>query len=301
MADKRCFVQFSHPGREHEPASGRHWNKLKYDHRRKFMRLRGKWIDGDGARPSGKLRAWGEWESESDLICKFNPPTGDARHPRYLWEPYYVPKNSYRCLHNTDPFIFGDRFLYSNCRQAKLVGLRSLDRGSVIAFGSGKMVGSERKWVLDTVLVVKDSVDYDMRMARTEFAGWASDTFLDVTGGPLSDHPDNASDSGTCAPSCTPASARLRLYRGATLNDPVDGMFSFFPAIPEDGGSGFPRPFVDLPRKYFNPKSWQAPKGARCSRTPDELRCLWDSLVAQVHDKDLVLGTYAELPERRMG
>ena len=36
MADKRRFVQFPHPGREHDPASGRDWNKLKYGHRRSF-------------------------------------------------------------------------------------------------------------------------------------------------------------------------------------------------------------------------------------------------------------------------
>ena len=59
-------------------------------------------------------------------------------------------------LHNTDPFIFGDRFLYSNCKQATSTRLRSLGRGSVIAFGSH----TARRWVLDTVMVVAGSVDY---------------------------------------------------------------------------------------------------------------------------------------------
>lgn len=58
MADKRCFVQFPHPGREHDPTSGRDWNKLKCDHRRKFMRLRGEWVQGDGTTKSGYLWAW---------------------------------------------------------------------------------------------------------------------------------------------------------------------------------------------------------------------------------------------------
>ena len=163
MTDKRCFVQFPHPGGEHGPKSGRCWHRSKYNHRRKFMQLRGKWVEGDGTERSGNLWAWGEWEPESDLIREFNPPRGDKQHPRYLWDPYYVPRNSYRCLHNTDPFIFGKHFLYSNCRQPIQGegGLKRLGRGSVIAFGSGKTINGEPRWMLDTVLVVSDFVDYD--------------------------------------------------------------------------------------------------------------------------------------------
>ena len=36
----------------------------------------------------------------------------------------------------------------------------------MIAFGSGKKVGGERKWVLDTVLVVADSLTYSAPEAR---------------------------------------------------------------------------------------------------------------------------------------
>ena len=145
MVDSRCFVQFSHPGGEHEPDRGRMkvWHKLEHAHMRKFMRLRGQWIDENGNRQAGDLHAWGEWEPESEVVAKLNPPDDDPRHPHYLWRPFYVPKEDYRGLHNTDPFIFGARFLYSNCRQCNKFGptnLTRLDRGSVIAFGSGKTV-----------------------------------------------------------------------------------------------------------------------------------------------------------------
>ena len=76
-------------------------------------------------------------------------------------------------------------------------------------------------------------------------------------------------------------------------------MFSFFPVTPTSGDSGFPRPLIELPSEYFNPRSWQAPKGLWRNRSADELRGLWDSLARQVFDAGLVLGTYAELPERR--
>jgi hypothetical protein len=281
MADSRCFIQFSHPGREHEPERGgvKTWNKNSRSHKRKFLQFVGEWIEPDARRRTGGMRGWGEWEPESDLIRELHQPGGDPQYPRYLWLPYYITKDDYLGLHNTDPFIFGERFLYSNCGQASKPGLTHLGDGSVIAFGSGKKIKGERRWMLDTVLVVKDSVEYRSPEILKVLDEWAPDAFLLETGGLLT-------DSG-------------RLYRGATPDDPVDGMFSFFPAIPAGGDSGFPRPLIDLPSKYFNPLSWQSPKGLWHDRTAEELRGLWDSLVSQVRAKGLVIGTHASLPERR--
>ena len=67
------------------------------------MEFRGKWIEEDGGARSGSLCAWGEWEAESDLVCQLNQPCQDSLYPRYLWHPYYVPKDDYERLHNTDP------------------------------------------------------------------------------------------------------------------------------------------------------------------------------------------------------
>ena len=260
-------------------------------------KFHGDWIEKDGTKRSGDLWTWGEWEPESRRIREFNAKNGGPYHPRYLWEPYWIRKNSYQGLHNTDPFIFGERFLYSNCRQTSQnsAWLRSVAQGSVIAFGSGKTIKGERRWILDTVLVVKDFVDYEIRKAHMELRDWAPNTFLHVTGGPLSNNDGEASHSGTCA---RPA-PRLRLYRGATFDDPVDKMFSFFPARSADGDSGFQRPTIDLPSKHFNPCNWQAPKGAKHDLSADDLHDLWKSLVTQVRNNRLVLGTWAELPPRR--
>ena len=282
MDDRRCFVQFPHPGREHEPDrdGGKTWNKSNRSHRRKFMRFRGEWIERDGGKRTGDLYAWGEWEPESELIRELHQPVGDSQYPRYLWRPYYMPKNDYQGLHNTDPFIFCERFLYSNCGQGSKPGLTRLGDGSIIAFGSGKEIMGERRWMLDTVLVVKDSVEYCPPEASTALDEWApEDAFWVATGGLLT-------DSG-------------RLYRGATPDDPVDGMFSFFPAIPAGSDGGFSRPLIDLPSDYFNARNWQAPKGLWRDRTAEELHGLWYSLVSQVRAKGLVLGTYAEPPECR--
>ena len=93
----------------------------------------------------------------------------------------------------------------------------------------------------------------------------------------------------------------LRLYRGATPDSDVEGMYSFFPAMPAGGGSGFPRPSITLPNNYFD-VSVQYAKGQRLGLpdvAPGELRKLWNDLVSQVRGAGLVLGTHAELPERR--
>ena len=125
--------------------------------------------------------------------------------------------------------------------------------------------------------------------------GGSREVFLDVTAGPL-----RASLGVNSGPSCgSPGEERLRLYRGATPDDPVDGLFSFFPASPAGGDTGFPRPRIDLSAADFNPASSRSPKGIRRDRTPDELRGLWNRLVEQVRGEGLVLGTHAELPERR--
>ena len=296
MADKRCFVQFPHPGGEHGPRSGSEWNRTKRDHQRKFMQFRGKWIDEDRITHTDNLRAWGEWEPESKLICKFDPENGRPHHPRHLWKPYWIRKEEedYRCLHNTDPFIFGDCFLYSNCGQSapSKKGLKNIGVGSVIAFGSGKTIGGKRKWVLDTVLVVRESRCYDPLDPRMALEGKVPEAFLKVTGGPLTSDPKlkKSADDGYAK--------EFRLYWGATPDDPVDEMFSFFPAVLADRESSFARPIIDLKdNKVLNPDNWQTPKGAGTCRQPQELRRLWDSLVEQVlGNKNLVLGTHAEMP-----
>ncbi len=295
MADLRRFVQFPHPGGEHSAESGRVWNPNRPDspHRRKFMLLDGQWIDGNNELQTGVLNAWGEWEPEAECVAELGRD-GRPGLPRYLWRPYYVPKASYRELHNTDPFIFGPQFLYSNCRQPRHRSLRRLARSSVIAFGSGKTINGERRWVLDTVLVVKDFVDYDPARAQRELKEWAPAEWLDVTAAPLAD-----SMGGSCGGCMSATGTRFRLYRGATPADPADAMYSFVPALPAGADIGFPRPLIDLQGEYFNPQSWQAPKGLRYERSVDELQSLWNSLVQQVREAGLVVGTGVDAPTPR--
>ena len=287
---KRCFIQFPHPGKEHSSGA---WNNKTNGHKRRFMQVHGDWIEKDGTKRTGDLWVWGEWEPESNLIREFNAKHGGPYHPRYLWEPYWAPReDSYQGLHNTDPFIFGDCFLYSNCGQLgrNRRGLKHLDQGSVIVFGSGKKADGEKKWMLDTVLVVRDGFPYDPLALHKGLGCKVPDAFLHVTGGPLAaDLAENPEKGG------------FRLYRGATPDDPVRGMFSFFPAMPANGDAGFARPFISLQGESFNPRNWRSPKGhgRNCrGHTLKDLRRLWNSLVTHVRDVGLVLGTRAEVPPR---
>ena len=278
-----CFVQFIHPGGEHRPDAGnfKDWIALNTPHARKFIQLRGRWVEHDGSTHSGDLYAWGEWEAQSELLR----PLGGSRaggYPQHLWRAYYrVPADGrFDGLRNTDPFIFGGRFLYSNCQQPARPGLRNLGRGSVIVFGSYKA----HQWILDTVLVVAGSVPYTASQADRELEDLAPDVevpeaFLDVTAAPL------ASEGWD---------GEFRLYWGATPNDPVDGMYSFFPASPADDGPGFARPAIELDGHYFTKKLPRNHK--RRPASLETLDSLWRSLVEQVHDEGLVLGVHAAPP-----
>ena len=153
----------------------------------------------------------------------------------------------------------------------------------MVAFGSV----ANYEWVLDTVLVVADFVDYHAASMRADVGDRVPRDFMDVTGDPIIRNED--------------ADLPLRLYTGATHENPVKGMFSFFPAMPAGSDVGFPRPSISLPSKRFT-KNVQSAKGHAMGPPNvsfEELRGLWDCLVAQVREAGLVLGTHAELPERR--
>lgn len=277
MPDSRRFIQLTHPGKEHGPECGGTWHRSsdargRHQHQRKFMQVAGEWIDANGNSAGGLLWAWGEWEAQSTRLRDLDS-SGGAGLPQRLWQPFYIAMSDYGQLHNTDPFIFGDRFLYSNCQQwsARRNGLRHLDRGSVIAFGSRV----NQEWVLDTVMVVVDFIDYVARDVLAMLVDCTPEAFRAVSGQPIA-HGESA----------------LRLYRGATPATAVEGMYSFFPAMPAGSESGFRRPSITLPDNYFG-VDVQYAKGHKLGLpdvAPDELPRLWDDLVRQVRDADLVLG-----------
>jgi hypothetical protein len=229
--DKVCFVQFMHPGAEHEPPDDGKMGWNSGDHARKFLVANGLATSRRGAQ-ADELVFWGEWEPQSRVVEAYDPTVLDG--PRWLHEPTWSPLEPPRWSQNTDPFVFGDRFHYTGCQQHKRnrrgakqpTQLRRLARGSVILFGSCR----RDRFMLDTVFVVDRYVDHRRKDRATALAGKISATYEAVTIDPWyrGNDPDDVS---------------YRLYFGATVDAPIEGMFSYVPCLPRaDAPSGFARP-----------------------------------------------------------
>jgi hypothetical protein len=279
MRERRCFVQFIHPGGEHRPDAGdiKRWNVG--NHQRKFLKRPGRYIAGDEEH-EGDLAFWGEWEAESRVLTRWQPDA--PAEPHYLWEPYFEDHKDGQWRQNTDPWVYGDRFQYTGCLQHTRLGptqLRYLSRGSVVLFGS--CVGKTR-FVIDTVFVVDEWTHHEEAAWREQLAGRVSDTYRKVTMEPWYSSP-------------LPAGQSHRLYFGATRDTPVGEMFSFFPCrLSEEGDTGFARPTIRLPG-LITPHLTQGKKITRDLGIA-EVANLWRGVADQVEDQGLALGVHAETP-----
>lgn len=270
------FVQFPHPGREHRPQPPQVGTVMPWnvgDHRRKFLRAHGRYLV-DGREHAGAFAFWGEWEPQSRVVDAW-PADGDK--PRFLHEPLFEAPPDGVEHQNTDPYVFGDRFLYTNCRQLRSPALRRLEPGSLILFGSGRGEG----FILDTVLVVgDDGIDY---------------TFgdLDVAG-------DQLTDDVIFRPLASLARYRgrqCRAYHGASWDMPHDGLFSYVPSRPVQGDARFARPLLQ-PRgalqDLINPRLRMAARIRDVST--GQIAAAWNQVRDLVEDQGLALGVHADPP-----
>jgi hypothetical protein len=249
MDEKLCFVQFLHPGGEHKPDDGsfKRWNTN--EHKRKFLVRPGRYVAGANLL-EGEIEFWGEWEPESRVVKAIADPIPHG--PRFNNEPYYVLPESFIGLQNTDPFFLGERFHYTGCQQRTKKGatqLRYLKRGSLILFGSCE---DKSAFVLDTVFVVDHWIDHDRASHDRFLKGAIPKEYMQVT---ISAWYQEPSDRNSCAPAGQQET--WRLYFGASYEEPLRGMYSFFPCRPYDVRSnGFARPTIKLSgRNYGQSKS----------------------------------------------
>jgi hypothetical protein len=299
-------VQFPHPGVEcRSRTDDVPWNTGPA-HRRKFLVGAGRFVDVDERVGEAELVLWGEWEPPSQIERRW-PVSG--RLPRALHRPYWTTPLTPGFRHNTDPWVSGERMLYSNCRQTRMQPRRSnaaprrvptsmqeLQRGSVICFGS-RIAG---EFCLDTVFVVASkerwSADADGELN-------VGDAFLTCTARPIAQTAASGCGcgSGSTATGCAvEANAELTLFRGATYDDPVDGMFSFVPArLASEEDPRFARPPIRI-AGLINPASWRGPSGATRPLDIATIRNSWQSLKEQVATAGLVLGVSLDTPTRRV-
>jgi hypothetical protein len=107
--------------------------------------------------------------------------------------------------------------------------LASLDKGSIVLFGSKGHQGSNSFFQIDTVFVVGDYLEYDTQYADALVDGRVPETYREIV-------------YKMAFPEPTEVSLKLRLYFGATYESPLNGMYSFVPAKPYKlGEEGFPR------------------------------------------------------------
>ncbi len=109
------------------------------DHRRKFLLAPGSYVDAEDRHPHrDDLVFWGEWEPPSQIVQRW---PRDGRLPRALHRPFWVRPATAGSRQNTDPWVFGEQMLYSNCKQItgktrRATSMQRLAVGSVICFGS---------------------------------------------------------------------------------------------------------------------------------------------------------------------
>lgn len=276
MSSPVYVVQFPHPGGEHQPKGDiQPWNTD--DHRRKFLINEGSYVDAAGKQHEGLLTFWGEWEAPSKVVQKWEP---DRQLPSFLHEPFWCQPNTKSPRQNTDPWVFGDRFLYSNCRQLTRKHNRSalqyLSKGSLILFGS-QLGGA---FVLDTVFVVASKERYNLAAIGRLAA-------------------DNAFRVCTLESLVTPTNLGydFTLYRGATYEAQVEGMFSFVPCRRADSAKRrFARPAISLP-SFVNPNLSMGAKGAKVAVSPQVVRTQWQSVREQALAAGCDLGVRFDTPQ----
>jgi hypothetical protein len=285
-------VQFVHPGFEYhgsEYVGGRStrsgvmgWKPGLSRHDRKFMLTRGSVLDCDTGRDHASVPIvfWGEWEGPS-VFWKLNGPPGKPM-PSIIHAPFRPAHCPIVPIQNTDPMVFGDAFVYSNCLQNAYRSLRTLGRGSIVLFGRHARVNGQRSFSLDTCLVI-DRVE-TLAPVPIDVASYTSDLLTDVVLSPL--HTEGAVDD-------------LTVYFGQRRSPERSGPFSFFPARPASATMPlFARPQISAMgplHGVISPENMQGIK-TTSGLSVEDRDAIWEEVVRQLAKQDCGLGYHAEPP-----
>jgi len=174
---RRRVIQFSHPGVEFpdrrpgadfkrksnthvewnaDGMSGiRYWN-TRNSHFRKFIAMDdlSYLVENETHPRKGLATFWGEWEPHSAFSVHQSTQGEFMVHKPFIDLNCARPKK-----HNTDPFVYGNAFWYTDCKQARYRNVRELAVSSLILFGTERPV--DETFLLDTVFVVKRRHSYE--------------------------------------------------------------------------------------------------------------------------------------------
>jgi hypothetical protein len=285
------LVQVVHPGFEYHRAehvggrtirSGVMPSKPgRSQHDRKFMLTRGSLFDPDTGEDhtSVPLVFWGEWEGPS-VFWRVQSPGRPL--PRIVHAPFRPSSSPTAPVQNTDPMVFGDAFIYSNCLQGTYPSLRALSPGSMVLFGRYARTNGRPSFSLDTCLVI-DQVQ-TLRPTPVDPDSYGEDLLTDAVLGPLFTEGMNRD---------------LRVYFGRARSPPGEGMFSFFPArLAVDSPPLFARPELSSTAALegsVSPGNMQGIKVTAHLSITDR-NAIWAEIVAQVQRQGCWLGHHAAPP-----
>ena len=299
------------------------WNNGS--HRRKFLKCPGEFVDRIQNVHHNELRFslpqksellfWGEMEFPT-AVHKINNPEIDSKYPHYIHEPiaqkrlqfdadneeqlyklygsafendgtvFYDASMGYQ---NTDPYVFGDYFSYSCCKQnrnGKPVKLQRLLPGDVIIYYSTE----KNSFMIDTVFVVGEVVGRYKRNYYDEIKPYITEMYNQTVILPA------LYGSGLNIDN----KAEFTLYHSATYNNPVNGMFSYFPCRLSSEGfaKGFPR-FELCNGKLTDDIQIKQKQGFGILETKGQnhIKDIWMILTEQITQSGFLLGIQADEPQ----
>lgn len=194
------IVKFYHSGVVDKKSSNQKNDRYKRKHKRKLIINEISFLNKHNevcTTDNGYF--WGEWEAESDCQKRDNFYLHSIKYPSEIETNKKIAycnkcgKDEYQVL-NTDPYVFGNYFIYSNCMQDRYRNLKALKENDLIIFGSQK----NNFFIIDTVFVV------DKQIRKED----CSKCFIRATGNLIDD--------------------TYLIYKGKTFKED-NGLFSFFP------------------------------------------------------------------------
>lgn len=291
------IVIFPHPSGEHGRQSPIDNTMIDYsgkkyirwnngEHARKFLKNEGKILYQNGEIEEGNILFWCEWEPQSKILKDFGYLKKEKELPNYIQFPFWDVDER---IQNTDPFIFGKNFYWAFCRQNRQPELTNIERGDIILFGSIL----KKEFVLDTLFVVKDYIDYNWSLYHTGKLSAITKKSLE--------YDEITLKAGSCG--TQNLYTNFRFYIGNNYDNlNSNNIFSFFPAqmFTDNLTKGFKRPVIDLSIISNNPDDLKLnPQSAKIIQihSQDRLKDIWEKIVTKVREKTEI-GIFTEIPKK---
>lgn len=321
MSELNKFVgvfQFTHPGSEHTkgtklPECGVYFKRWNWGgHHRKYIRCKADIVDANDSIKKGEsVDFWGEWEPES-LVVPLPATDDDKERPNNIHYPVFIKddteyegnnsivkkiieekkkeqKKADR-LQNTDPFIFGENFYYTCCKQYQT---KRLEPGSIILFGSTFKDPDRDRYVIDTVFVISEIIEctadgIEKYRDRDPANGLFYDAVLHKIyyGSGSQDKNKNWSEGN-------------KIIVGASYENRYEGMYSFFPCHPSTNKKRYKRPVIDSSLHEKISSSLMSQGAYIIQSGIDDTKVFWKNLRDLVLEQGYCLGVKAELPPKR--